>query len=52
MWGHGGNGFGSHSGLWYMPKEHITVAVAWNDNDIDDDGGFVPALVRAALGSG
>ena len=38
MWGHGGDGFGSHSELWYMPKERITVAVAWNDDLIDSEG--------------
>ncbi len=51
LWGHGGNGLGTHSGLWYLPKERVTVAVAWNDDAIDDDGQFVPALVRAAVGS-
>ena len=52
MWGHGGDGFGTHSGLWYLPKERVTVAVAWNDDAIDDDGQILPALVRAAVGSG
>ena len=52
LWGHGGNGIGTHSGLWYLPKERVTVAVAWNDDAIDDDGQIVPALVRAAVGSG
>ena len=48
LWGHGGNGFGTHSGLWYLPKERVTVAVAWNDDAIDDDDGqIVPALVNA-----
>ena len=50
LWGHGGNGIGTHSGLWYLPKERITVAVAWNDHAIDDDGQIVPALVNAAVG--
>ena len=52
LWGHTGDGLGTHTELWYMPKERVTVAVAWNDNDIDDDGGIFQALVRAAVGSG
>jgi D-alanyl-D-alanine carboxypeptidase len=52
MWGHWGDGLGTHSELWYMPNERVTVAVAWNDGAIDDDGGIFQALVRAAVGSG
>jgi D-alanyl-D-alanine carboxypeptidase len=52
LWGHTGNGIGTHSELWYMPKERVTVAVAWNDDAIDSDGGIFQALVRAAVGSG
>jgi len=33
-----------------MPKERVTVAVAWNDDAIDDDALIVPALVNAAVG--
>jgi D-alanyl-D-alanine carboxypeptidase len=51
LWGHTGNGIGTHTELWYMPKERVTVAVAWNDDAIDDDGGIFEALVRAAVGS-
>jgi D-alanyl-D-alanine carboxypeptidase len=51
MWGHSGDGLGSHSELWYLPKERITIAVAWNDEAIDNDGQILPGLVRAALGS-
>jgi len=51
MWGHTGDGLGTHTELWYLPKERVTVAVAWNDDAIDDDGQILPALVRAALGS-
>jgi D-alanyl-D-alanine carboxypeptidase len=50
MWGHSGDGFGTHSELWYLPKERITIAVAWNDNDIDNNGGIFQALVNAAVG--
>jgi D-alanyl-D-alanine carboxypeptidase len=52
LWGHTGDGIGTHSELWYMPKERVTVAVAWNDDAIDNDGGIFQALVRAAVGSG
>jgi D-alanyl-D-alanine carboxypeptidase len=52
MWGHTGDGLGTHTELWYMPKERVTVAVAWNDHAIDSDGGIFQALVRAAVGSG
>jgi D-alanyl-D-alanine carboxypeptidase len=51
MWGHTGDGLGSRSELWYLPKERITVAVTWNDAAIDGDGQLLPALVRAALGN-
>jgi D-alanyl-D-alanine carboxypeptidase len=52
LWGHTGDGAGTHTELWYMPKERVTVAVAWNDDAIDNDGGIFQALVRAAVGSG
>jgi D-alanyl-D-alanine carboxypeptidase len=52
MWGHTGDGLGTHTELWYVPKERVTVAVAWNDGAIDNDGGIFQALVRAAVGSG
>lgn len=51
MWGHSGDGLGSHSELWYLPKERMTIAVAWNDEAIDNEGQILPALVRAALGA-
>jgi D-alanyl-D-alanine carboxypeptidase len=50
MWGHSGDGIGTHSELWYLPKERVTVAVAWNDAAIDNDGGIFQALVGAAVG--
>jgi D-alanyl-D-alanine carboxypeptidase len=53
LWGVTGDaGLGTHSELWYLPKERVTVAVAWNDDAIDNDGGIFQALVRAAVGSG
>jgi D-alanyl-D-alanine carboxypeptidase len=51
LWGHTGDGLGTHTELWYLPKERVTVAVAWNDGSIDNDGGIFQALVRAAVGS-
>jgi D-alanyl-D-alanine carboxypeptidase len=50
LWGHTGDGFGSHTELWHLPKEGITVAVSWNDDVVDSDGQILPELVRAALG--
>jgi D-alanyl-D-alanine carboxypeptidase len=50
MWGHTGDGIGTHSELWYLPKERVTIAVAWNDDAIDSDGGIFQALVTAAVG--
>jgi D-alanyl-D-alanine carboxypeptidase len=53
LWGVTGDaGLGTRTELWYMPTERVTVAVAWNDDAIDDDGGIFQALVRAAVGSG
>ena len=50
MRGHSGDGLGSHSELWHLPKEGLTIAVAWNDDVIESDGQILPELVRAALG--
>ncbi len=52
MWGNTGDGLGSHSELWHLPRERLTIAVTWNDDAIDNDGQFLPTLLRAALGSG
>lgn len=48
-WGHTGAGFGSHSEVWHLPRDGLTVAVAWNRDAIDADARLLPALVRAAL---
>jgi D-alanyl-D-alanine carboxypeptidase len=48
LWGHTGDGLGSHTELWHLPKEELTVAVSWNDDVIDRDGQILPELVRAA----
>jgi CubicO group peptidase (beta-lactamase class C family) len=50
LWGHTGDGLGSHTELWHLPKEDLTIAVSWNDDVIDSDGQILPELVRAALG--
>ena len=50
LWGHEGDGLGSHTELWHAPRERLTVAMSWNDDDFDGDPGFLRALVRAALG--
>jgi hypothetical protein len=50
MWGHIGDGLlGSHTEFWHAPRENLTVAVSWNDDDFDSDPVFMRALVRAAL---
>ena len=50
MWGHSGDGLGSHTDLWHAPRERLTVAMSWNDSEFDRDPTFMRALVRAALG--
>jgi D-alanyl-D-alanine carboxypeptidase len=49
MIGHEGAGFGSHSELWHLPRENLTVAVTWNDDVVGRDANALPALVRIAL---
>jgi hypothetical protein len=49
MWGHPGDGLGSHTELWQLPQQSVTIAVAWNDDLLDGEAPFVAALVRAAL---
>jgi D-alanyl-D-alanine carboxypeptidase len=48
MWGHTGDGMGSHTEFWHLLKENMTIAVTWNDDAIDLDGGIFQRLVRAA----
>jgi D-alanyl-D-alanine carboxypeptidase len=50
MWGHTGDGWGSHTELWHLPKERVTIAVTWNDDAVERDGQILPELVRAAVG--
>jgi D-alanyl-D-alanine carboxypeptidase len=48
MWGHTGDGQGSHTEFWHLLKENMTIAVTWNDAAIDTDGGIFQRVVRAA----
>jgi D-alanyl-D-alanine carboxypeptidase len=51
LWGHVGDGLGSHTELWHAPRERLTIAVGWNDDMIDNEGGIFEALLSTALGS-
>ena len=48
IWGHGGDIPGFHAELWHLPDKDLTLAVAWNDDRLDDDG-IVRALLPVAL---
>lgn len=50
VWGHSGDGFGSHTEFWHLPRERLTIAVTWNDDVLERDGQILPDLLRAALG--
>ena len=52
MWGHSGNGLGTFTEFWHLPKQRVTIAMTWNDALLDRDGRILPALLRVALGSG
>ena len=49
MWGHGGDGFGTHTEFWHLPRERLTIAMTWNDDVLDREGRILPTLLRAAL---
>jgi D-alanyl-D-alanine carboxypeptidase len=51
-WGHGGDGFGTHTEFWHLPRENVTVAVSWNDDALDSEAPFLGDLVHAVLGTG
>jgi D-alanyl-D-alanine carboxypeptidase len=51
MWGHTGDGFGSHTELWHLPAEDLTIAVSWNDDELDREAVFLPHLLRAVWAS-
>ena len=50
MWGHGGDGLGSHTEFWHLPREHLTLAVTWNDDLLERDGGLHTVLLHAVFG--
>jgi D-alanyl-D-alanine carboxypeptidase len=50
MWGHIGDGIGSFTEFWHLPRERLTIAVTWNDDALDHDGQIFPQLLRTALG--
>ncbi len=49
MWGRLAHVPGAHTELWHLPRQDLTIAIAWNDDLIDHDSGFVRALLRTAL---
>jgi hypothetical protein len=49
MWGHGGDGLGTHTELWHVPARDVTIAVSWNDEQLEADAPFVPSLLRTVL---
>jgi D-alanyl-D-alanine carboxypeptidase len=51
LWGHGGQGTGSHTELWHLPHENVSIAVTWNDAAIGPEGGVLGALLHAAIGT-
>ena len=51
MWGHTGDGLGSHTELWHVPADDLTIAVSWNDDTLDREAVFLPHLLRAVWAS-
>jgi D-alanyl-D-alanine carboxypeptidase len=51
MWGHTGDGHGTHTEFWHLPREDLTIAITWNDDALDTEAPFVPSLLRIALAS-
>jgi D-alanyl-D-alanine carboxypeptidase len=51
MWGHVGDGVGSHTELWHLPRENLTIATSWNDDLTDSDTPILRTLLRGALGT-
>jgi D-alanyl-D-alanine carboxypeptidase len=51
MWGHTGDGFGSHTELWHVPADDLTIAVGWNDDTLDREAVFLPHLLRTVWAS-
>jgi D-alanyl-D-alanine carboxypeptidase len=48
MWGHTGDGQGSHTEFWHLLDTDMTIAVTWNDDAIDNEGGIFQGLVKSA----
>jgi CubicO group peptidase (beta-lactamase class C family) len=51
MWGHGGDGLGTHTEFWHLPRANLSIAVTWNDDELNEEAPFVTTLLRAALGT-
>ena len=51
LWGHGGDGLGSHTEFWHVPRKDLTIAVTWNDDQLDHRAPFPTTLLRLALAS-
>jgi CubicO group peptidase (beta-lactamase class C family) len=51
MWGHTGDGDGSHTELWYLPRERVTIAISWNDAALNSEAPFLGTLLRTVLAS-
>jgi D-alanyl-D-alanine carboxypeptidase len=51
MWGHTGGGFGTHTELWHVPADNLTIAVSWNDDELGREAVFLPHLLRAVWAS-
>jgi D-alanyl-D-alanine carboxypeptidase len=51
LWGHTGDGFGSHTELWHVPADNLTIAVTWNDDTLDREAVFLPHLLRTVWAS-
>jgi D-alanyl-D-alanine carboxypeptidase len=49
MWGHTGDGFGTHTEFWHLPRQDITIAVSWNDDALDTREPFLSDLLHAVL---
>jgi D-alanyl-D-alanine carboxypeptidase len=52
MWGHTGDGIGSHTELWHLPRERLTLAVTWNDDALEFEGGIHTVLLETVFGLG
>lgn len=51
LWGHIGDGLGSHTELWHAPRARLTIAATWNDDMVDREAGIHEALLSTALDS-